>query len=133
MSRIAEAEVNAAKPGTHDYEIPAGFRLSEHAGSRQAWELGDGDAVEAVVELRRAAGPAAAAARLGEPVNGNADRRRFRVRRRDAFARWLLSFAGDLVPIEPAEVVEDYRALVRDTLAHHTTARLPAGPPARHD
>ena len=132
VNRITEAEVNAAKPGTHDYEIPPGFRLSEHAGSKQAWELGDGDAVEAVVELRRAVGPAAAAARLGEPVEGHADRRRFRVRRRDAFARWLLSFAGDLVPIEPAEVVDDYGTLVHDTLAHHTSARPPAGPPARH-
>ena len=72
VNRIAEAAVNAARPGTQDYEIPAGFRLSEHAGSKQAWELGDGDAVEAVVELRRDAGPAAAAARLGVPVEGDA-------------------------------------------------------------
>ena len=110
VSRIAEPEVNGRKPGTPDYEIPAGFRLAEHARSRQAWELGDGDAVDAVVELRRAGGAAAAARRLGDAVDGHPDRRRFRVRRRDAFARWLLSFAGDLVPVSPPELVPRIRA-----------------------
>jgi predicted DNA-binding transcriptional regulator YafY len=112
LSRIGEPAINSRQPGTPDYEIPAGFRLAEHARSRQAWELGDGDAVEAVVALHRASGPASAAANLGEPVEGHPDRRRFRVRRRDAFARWLLSFAGDLVPVSPPEVVSDYQALV---------------------
>ena len=123
--------MNGRRPGSPDYEIPPGFRLAEHARSRQAWELGDGDAVEAVVELRRGGGAAAAAARLGEPVAGHPDRRRFRVRRRDAFARWLLSFAGDLVPVSPAEIVDDYRALVRETLAHHAADRPTVRPPDR--
>jgi predicted DNA-binding transcriptional regulator YafY len=120
LSRISDPKMNSVKPDTPDYEIPAGFRLAEHARSRQAWELGDGDAVEAVVELRRAVGAAAAAARLGEPVEGHPDRRRFRVRRRDAFARWLLSFAGELVPVSPSEVVSDFQVLAAETLAHHS-------------
>jgi predicted DNA-binding transcriptional regulator YafY len=120
LSRVSDPRMNPIKHDTPDYEIPAGFRLADHARSRQAWELGDGDAVEAVVELRRAVGAAAAAARLGEPVEGHPDRRRFRVRRRDAFARWLLSFAGELVPVAPAEVVSDFQALVAETSAHHS-------------
>jgi proteasome accessory factor B len=131
VSRITDFEVNGRQPGTPDYTIPAGFRLAEHARSRQAWELGDGDAVEAVVELRRPGGAAAAAARLGEAVDGHPDRCRFRVRRRDAFARWLLSFAGDLVPVHPDEVVQEYRTLLRETLAHHTTDRPTVRPPDR--
>jgi proteasome accessory factor B len=123
VSRISGLQVNGRQPGTPDYAIPSGFRLAEHARSKQAWELGDGDAVEAVVELRRPGGAAAAAARLGEADTGYPDRRRFRVRRRDTFARWLLSFAGDLVPVYPDEIVEEYRALVRETLAHHTADR----------
>ena len=117
LSRISAAEENASKPGTRDYEVPAGFRLQEHARSRQAWELGDGDAVEATVELRRADGAALAAGRLGDPVAGHPDRRRFLVRRRDAFARWLLSFAGDVVPLAPPELVDEYAGLLRRTLA----------------
>ena len=51
---------------------------------------------------RSRSGAAAAALRLGEAVDGHPDRRRFRIRRTDAFARWLLSFGGDLVPVSPA-------------------------------
>ncbi len=119
LNRIGDPQVNDKKPGTADYEIPPGFRLAEHARSRQAWELGDGDAVEAIVELRRQAGAAAAAARLGDPVEGHPARRRFRVRRRDAFARWMLSLAGDLVPVSPPDLVEEYHSLAAATLAHH--------------
>ena len=68
-------------------------------------------------------GAAATALRLGEEVPGHPDRRHFRVRRSDAFARWLLSFGGDLVPIAPGELVDEYRGLVRETLAHHQNPR----------
>jgi predicted DNA-binding transcriptional regulator YafY len=117
LSRITDPEPNRLQPGTRDYEVPPGFHLAEHARSKQAWELGDGDAVEVVVEFRRVEGAAAAAARLGETVAGYPDRRRFRVRRRDAFARWLLSFAGGVVPVAPADLVREYEGLVEATLA----------------
>jgi predicted DNA-binding transcriptional regulator YafY len=123
LNRIAEAKVNQGRPGTPDYEIPAGFDLRSHAKSRQAWELGAGDAVVATVHFRSRTGAAAAARRLGEEVPGHPDRRHFRVRRSDAFARWLLSFGGDLVPIAPGELVDDYRGLVRETLDHHQNPR----------
>ena len=108
--------MNPRQPGTPDYDIPSGFRLAQHARSRQAWELGDGDAADAVVEFRHPGGAATAAARLGEAVAGHRDRRKFRVRRRDAFARWLLSFAGDVAPVSPPELVSEYQALVESTL-----------------
>ena len=91
--------------------------------------LGAGDATEAVVAAVRG-GAAAAALRLGEEVAGHPDRRRFRIRRTDAFARWLLSFGGDLVPVAPAEMVSEYQGIVRETLAHHTADRPSAHPPA---
>jgi hypothetical protein len=93
LGRITDAEANAKQPATPDYEIPAGFDLQEHARSRQAWELGTGDAVTAVVALLNTSGAAVAAHRLGEAVDGDERLRRFRVRRVDSFARWLLSFA----------------------------------------
>lgn len=125
LNRIAGVEVNPARPGTPDYEIPAGFDLRAHARSRQAWELGAGDGVLATVHFRTLTGAAAAAHRLGEEVPGHPDRRQFKVRRSDAFARWLLSFGGDLVPLAPGELVDEYRGLVRETLAHHQQPLAP--------
>ncbi len=71
------------------------------------------------------------AEQLGEPVEGQTHHRRFRVRRLDAFARWLLSFAGDLEPVSPREIVDEYFGLARETLAHHASDRLTARPPNR--
>jgi proteasome accessory factor B len=116
LNRISDVKVNSAKPGTADYSVPDEFRLREHARSREAWELGDGDEIEAVVEFRVPTGAAAAAARLGAAV-GHRNRRVFLPRRLDVFARWLLSLQGDAVPLAPEELVQAYRRQVRDTLA----------------
>lgn len=117
LSRMAGVRANPQAPGTPDFESPAGWSLRKHAQSRQAWELGDGDAIEAVVAFDDRSGPASAAARLGKPIRGHADRRRFQVRRLDAFARWLLSLAGDATPLAPPALVEEYRRVARETLA----------------
>ncbi len=136
LNRIGDVEVEAARPGSPDYEIPPSFDLRAHARSRQSWELGAGDAVTASVHFRAQTGAASAAARLGEAVAGHPDRRRFQVRRLDAFARWLLSFAGELEPLAPRELVDEYQGLVRETLEHHRRTGSPSvrpslSPPAR--
>lgn len=128
LTRITGVEVSEKKPGSPDYKIPHTFDLRDHARSRQAWELGAGDAVVATVAFRARTGAAAAAFRLGEEVAGHPDQRRFRVRRADAFARWLLSFAGNLVPLAPRELVEEYHGLVRETMAHHSARPLDSPP-----
>jgi len=120
LSRMEEARANGERPGTPDFAAPARWSLRKHAQSRQAWELGDGDAVEAVVAFDPRSGPASAAARLGKAVRGQADRRQFQVRRLDAFARWLLSLAGDAAPLEPTVLVEEYRRVARETLEVYT-------------
>jgi proteasome accessory factor B len=122
VSRIQSPAVNTREPNSPDYDISADFSLREHARSRQAWELGDGTVLDAVVEFRGASGPTMAARRLGEPVAGAPDRRRFAVRRVDSFARWLLSFAGELTPVEPPELVAAYDELARATLRVYAEA-----------
>lgn len=119
VSRVQSASVNQQAPGSPDYEIPSSFRLEEHARSRQAWELGDAAAFDAVVEFRGGDGASAAAARLGEAVAGSAAARTFRVRRIDAFARWLLAFAGEATPVSPAELVAAWHDLGTHTLARY--------------
>ncbi len=130
LSRIEDVQLDNARMKTADYDIPSSFRLCEHARSRHAWELGAGDSTDATVLFRARTGAAAAAFRLGEPVDGHPDRRRFRIRRPDAFARWLLSFGGDLVPVAPREIVEEYQGLIRETLHHHESYRRSV-PPSR--
>lgn len=117
VSRSSSIRVNAARAGTPDYEIPAHFDLAAHARSRQSWELGDGDVLDALVEFRSATGAAMAAAALGTAVPGNASRRTFCVRRLDAFVRWLLSFAGEARPVSPPELVSEFRRAVAETSA----------------
>ena len=132
LNRINTLKVNTTRPGTRDYEIPPTFNLRDHARSRQAWELGATDVIPAIVTFRADTGGTAAARRLGEIVEGDPNSRRFRVRRTDAFARWLLSFGGQIVPVSPRELVDEYQGLVRETLAHHSASpppRLPASPP----
>jgi hypothetical protein len=114
---MSQVEVNAKRAQSADFEIPADFRLREHARSREAWALGDAGVTEAVVELRAGRGAARPAEQLGAPVEGHPNRRRFEVRRLDAFARWLLSFGGDLRPVAPAGLVEAFETLARRTAA----------------
>jgi predicted DNA-binding transcriptional regulator YafY len=40
--------------------------------------------------------------------------RRFQVRRRDPFLRWLLSLGGDALVEEPDELREEFRALAAE-------------------
>ena len=117
LSRMHGVRRNTVRAGTPDYEIPADFQLREHARSRQAWELGDGGAEAAVVEFVRDSGAVMAAARLGAPVEGDVRRRRFTVRRMDAFVRWLLALAGDARPLSPPSLVAAYAEQLHRTLA----------------
>ncbi len=117
LNRTRDVEINPARAQTADYEIPRDFNLREHAKSRRAWELGDSTADDAVVDFRGATGATMAAARLGAPVEGAEDRRKFRIRRVDSFARWLLSFGGEAVPVEPPALVTEFERQVRETHA----------------
>lgn len=114
MSRVARNEKRAQTP---DFDVPPDFHLGEYARSRQAWNLGDAEGVAVIVEFRARTGAVRAAERIGEPVQGHDARRRYRVRRPDVFARWLLSFAGAARPVSPESMTERYRRLAEETLA----------------
>ena len=115
VSRISEPVVNTAKPQSADFATPTGFDLWSHAGSKRAWELGDGDAKTVVVRFDRSTAYAVAGAELGESDPDNPDCRRFVVRRPDAFVRWLLSFGGAAHPVSPKPIVRALRELARQT------------------
>jgi proteasome accessory factor B len=121
LSRMSEVEMNTKRAQSADFAIPADFRLRDHARSREAWALGEAGVLEAIVELHGRPGAVRAAEQLGAPVEGHPNRRRFEVRRLDAFARWMLSFGGDLEPVEPLELVNAFRDLVKRTAAVYRT------------
>jgi predicted DNA-binding transcriptional regulator YafY len=115
LNRIHNPAVNTARQQSPDYSIPRDFSLREHARSKQAWELGDGNAEDALVDFNARTGAARAASQLGVAVEGAADRRKFTVRRIDAFARWLLSFGGEAVPVAPPALVNEFERQAHET------------------
>lgn len=117
LNRMGKVVVNTKKAQSADFEVPPTFHLRDHARSRHAWELGDGDAVRALVAFQGHSGPTVAAMKLGAPVEGAPTHRTFDVRRIDAFARWLLSFAGELVPLSPEALVTAFREEIEATAA----------------
>ncbi len=117
LTRMSHVEVNPARAQSADYVIPAEFNLRDHARSKHSWELGEGDRNEAIVTFHGTSGATQAASRLGEPVEGEENQRHFRYRRSDAFARWLLSFGGEAVPISPDPLVAEYNQLLDATRA----------------
>jgi predicted DNA-binding transcriptional regulator YafY len=124
-NRVRNVKVNTKREGTADYDVPRAFNLREHAQVREAWELGDGDTIEALVEFTPVSGSARGALTLGAAVEGQPYQRTFRVRRRDVFARWLLSFAGDAVPLQPENIVSEFHALARATRAMYAGSGEP--------
>lgn len=119
VSRIADLAVNAMREQSPDFAVPAGFDLAAHAGSRQAWELGDAEQHEVLVRFSVANGVTLPAMRLGEPVTGDGELRRFRVRRAEVFAGWILGFAGAARIEAPAALAAQVRAMARAALGRY--------------
>ncbi|HEX6051711.1 MAG TPA: WYL domain-containing protein [Gemmatimonadaceae bacterium] len=123
LSRITRVQVNTKTAQSADYEIPPTFALRDHAQAREPWEIGDGDAMAVIVEFTATTGATKAALALGQAIGGSETRRRFTVRRLDAFARWLLSFGGDARPVEPPDLRAEYERVAAQTLRRY--ANLP--------
>jgi proteasome accessory factor B len=115
LNRMSKLVVNSARSQTSDYDIPASFNLKRHAKSKRPWDIGDGNSDDAIVDFRGSSGATKAAARLGVAVEGAADRRKFKIQRLDSFARWLLSFGGEAIPVAPATLVLTFADLVAET------------------
>jgi hypothetical protein len=118
VSRIHHLTVNAHNPGRQDFEIPAHFRLADHATPVPPWSLGPGVPSPIVLRFTTDNGAVRAARRLGRATPDEAIVQ-YEVRRRDPFFRWVLALAGDAAPIGPPDAVRDFHALVERTYAAH--------------
>jgi proteasome accessory factor B len=117
VSRMVDVRANTKKSQSPDYEIPTDFDLAAHARAREPWELGEETPEEMIVEVRGNGGSAESVLSLGAPVIGAAGQRRFQVRRVDSFVRWLMSFGGEVVPMAPPNLCEQFRNVVSATLS----------------
>ncbi|MGH7617897.1 MAG: helix-turn-helix transcriptional regulator [Gemmatimonadaceae bacterium] len=120
VSRMTDVSVNEKKPQSADYEIPRDFSLAAHARAKEPWEIGNDAPEDMIVEFRGETGATMAARALGTPVAGDATHRSFQVRRIDSFVRWLMSFAGEIVPVSPPRLREQYDAAIAVTLARYS-------------
>lgn len=122
VSRMARVAANKSRPQSADFAVPTDFDLRAHARSRQAWELGDPDGLDAIVEFVAETGAAAPWMQLGAAVAGESARRAYRVKSVDRFVRWLMSLAGAATPVSPPELVAAYRDALRTTARRYEGA-----------
>lgn len=105
------------------YAIPSDFSLEAWI-SAQPWDLPNEEleSVPATVRFEFPLSILAERNELGELVSredDGAQLRRFEVRHRDPFVRWLLTLEGDARVVEPSELVELWRERLERVLVAH--------------
>lgn len=119
VDRMEGVTPNAAAPHTPDYEIPDDFEIDDHL-HKQAWELGEDDAIRAWVRFRFPTALWAERNGYGELAEREGDGsaiRVFEVHQVNPFLRWLLSLEGEAELVAPPELRAELRSLalaVRD-------------------
>ncbi len=121
VARMETPAVNAAKPGTPDYEIPGDFDLASYRG-REAWELGGADEspLQALVSFRFPTSLWVDRNGYGEMVEEGEEGaavRAFRVHQVNPFLRWILSLAGEAAVLDPPELRKEFDDLAAETMA----------------
>lgn len=119
VARMDDLEVNEKRPATPDYEIPEDFDLEE-LRSREAWELGEDEPVEAEVRFSFPRSLWAERNGVGERLREEDDGahvRAFQVVQPDPFLRWILSLAGEAEIVEPPELREAFREMAEQVRA----------------
>ena len=73
--------------------------------------------MEGIVRFVSLTGETQNAHDLGSPDEADPRMRKYKIRRADVFARWLLSFAGNALPVGPKELVDEFNAQLIATTA----------------
>ncbi len=121
VDRIVDLTVNAVRPKSPDFEVPADFRIEKVAAARP-WEFGRGEGVEARLRLdrdlafladRTFAGARTIARDTGGVVLA------VRVTDGEAFLRAVLPLGEGAEILGPPELRERAREVLRDLLDRH--------------
>lgn len=120
VDRMEDAEKNAERPHTPDFEAPEDDVLERYRG-REAWELGEAD--ETLLARAWFRFPTSLwAERNGygskvEEAPDGSGLREFQVRQPHAFLRWVLSLEGEADIQSPPELRQGLRAMAREVAA----------------
>jgi proteasome accessory factor B len=117
LGRMEAPEVGDAGAGP-DFDPDPAFDVADYA-RREPWELGHEQPLPCDVRFDFPLSLWAERNGHGTPVReltGGATVRRFQVRQIDPFLRWLQSFAGDAVVVEPSELRHAQADMARQTL-----------------
>jgi predicted DNA-binding transcriptional regulator YafY len=120
VGRMEGVRVAHPSAGSPEFEIPSDFRLDAWL-RRPPWAL-EGEGGDGTLVILRFPFPLSAWAERnghGEGVKEDADGtqlRRFLVRQRDPFLRWLLGLEGAVAVVEPAELREELTGMARAVL-----------------
>ncbi len=127
VDRMEAEKVETRRPREPDYEIPEDLDLAAYR-DKEAWELGDGAPVEALVRFRFPRSLWAERNAHGEPVreeDAGAAIRAFRVHQVNPFLRWILTQEGDAEIVAPPEMRSALAAMAAEVAALYR--REPAG------
>ncbi|HUE97332.1 MAG TPA: WYL domain-containing protein [Longimicrobiaceae bacterium] len=127
VDRMEHLEVNSKSPRESDYDVPADFDLAGYR-DKDAWELGEGAAVEVEVRFRFPRSLWAERNGHGERVRAEPDGvevRRFEVHQVNPFLRWILTQEGEAQILAPPEMRAALSAMALQVAALYR--RGPAG------
>lgn len=119
VDRMETVEIESSKPTVPDYEIPDDVDLARYR-DRDAWELGEGDPVQARVRFRFPRSLWAERNAHGERVETETDGaevRRFAVHQVDPFLRWILTQEGEAEILDPPELRSALAAMASEVAA----------------
>ena len=130
VSRMTKVAVNTTLPQTPDYTVPSNY--TEDRGNHP-WELAEDDEVSEVADVLLRAPRSLWAERNGhgellEEREDDSHLRRFVVRRRGPFLRWILSMAGDAKIESPRDLQNELRDMARGVANLYGTAPFSAMP-----
>lgn len=126
VDRMSHVKLEGTTGGAPAFEIPADYRM-DHLHRRDPWELGGEAGEDAEIEFlpplsllaeRNGWGQAVASRGLdGAAVSGTV--RRFRVRSRGPFLRWLMTHGGKVRILAPTHLAEEAEIMRRRILEMH--------------
>ncbi len=119
VHRMREVTVNAARPKSPDYEVPAAFSLDDFVAS-WPWQHRFHEPVDVEVLLRRELAPLASTLFPATPTSTAAGARLvIRATDLDGLLKYVLSLGADAKVLGPPHAVERYRELATAVLHAH--------------
>lgn len=113
VSRMGELEVNAKRPKSPDFEVPADFDLAAHA-QEQAWEHAVHEPVEVEVGLDPSLAPIASRLFPHAVILDGGTRVRIRARLLDNLVRQVLAFGARVEILSPESARTRARELLQE-------------------